>query len=51
MTAIDAMAQAMNIDAGASARTEPPWLQANWIRIGAEVKRLQVRIAKASPWC
>jgi RNA-directed DNA polymerase len=48
MTAIDAMAQAMSIDAGAPARAEPRWLQANWERIGAEVKRLQVRIAKAT---
>src|ERR1035441_7943063 len=48
MTAIDAMAQAVSIDAGAPARAEPQWLQANWIRIGAEVRRLQVRIAKAT---
>jgi RNA-directed DNA polymerase len=48
MTAIDAMAQAMSIDAGAPARAEPQWLQADWTRIGTEVKRLQVRIAKAT---
>ena len=48
MTAIDIRAQAMIIDAGAPARAEPEWLQANWRRIGAEVKRLQVRIAKAT---
>jgi RNA-directed DNA polymerase len=48
MTAIETMAQAMIIDAGAPARAEPEWLQADWIRIGAEVKRLQVRIAKAT---
>jgi N-terminal domain of reverse transcriptase/Group II intron, maturase-specific domain len=48
MTAIDTMAQAMVIDAGAPARAEPMWLQVDWMRIGADVKRLQVRIAKAT---
>jgi RNA-directed DNA polymerase len=48
MTALDAMAQAMIIDAGAPAHAEPQWLQADWNRIGTEVKRLQVRIAKAT---
>lgn len=48
MTAIDIRAQAMIIDAGAPARAESEWLQANWRRIGTEVKRLQVRIAKAT---
>jgi len=48
MTANENIAQAMMIDAGAPARAEPEWLQADWTRIGAEVKRLQVRIAKAT---
>jgi transposase len=48
MTALGAMAQAVIIDAGAPAHAEPQWLQANWKRIGTEVKRLQVRIAKAT---
>ncbi len=48
MTVIDTMAQAMSIDTGAPARAEQMWLQADWIRIGADVKRLQVRIAKAT---
>jgi RNA-directed DNA polymerase len=48
MTAVDAMAQAMTIDAGAPVRAEPEWLQVNWKRIGTNVKRLQVRIAKAT---
>jgi len=48
MTAHENIAQAMIIDAGAPARTEPQWVQADWTRIGAEVKRLQVRIAKAT---
>ncbi len=48
MTAVDSMAQAMIIDAGAPAHAEQMWLQANWSHIMAEVKRLQVRIAKAT---
>jgi len=48
MTASENIAQAMIIDAGAPARAEPEWLQADWIRIGEHVKRLQVRIAKAT---
>ena len=48
MTALGAMAQAVIIDAGAPAGAEPKWLQADWKRIGTDVKRLQVRIAKAT---
>lgn len=48
MTAVDTMAKAMATEAGAPARAEPMWLQVDWKRIGAEVKRLQVRIAKAT---
>ena len=48
MTVSDPMAQAMAIDAGAPAHAEPQWLQADWNHIGEEVKRLQVRIAKAT---
>ena len=44
MTAIGAKAS----EAGASSRTAQMWDQANWSRIQAEVKRLQVRIAKAT---
>jgi len=46
MTAIDAIAQAMIIDAGAPERAEPVWFQGDWKRIGTDVKRLPVRIAK-----
>ncbi|WP_244470405.1 reverse transcriptase N-terminal domain-containing protein [Microvirga vignae] len=35
-------------EAGASSRTAQMWDQANWAHIEAEVKRLQVRIAKAT---
>ena len=38
----------MIIGAGAPARAEPMWLRANWAHIMADVKRLQVRIAKAT---
>jgi hypothetical protein len=38
----------MTIDAGAPVGAEPKWLQADWKRIGTDVKRLQVRIAKAT---
>ncbi len=48
MTEDDAMAQAMDIGSGAPARHEERWLQANWGHITAEVRRLQVRIAKAT---
>jgi len=48
MTAVDALAQARIIDAGAPAHVEPEWLQVDWTRIGKVVKRLQVRIAKAT---
>ena len=44
MTAIGAKAG----EAGASSRTAQMWDQANWSHIEAEVKRLQVRIAKAT---
>jgi len=44
MTAIGAKAS----EAGASSRTAQMWDQANWPHIEAEVKRLQVRIAKAT---
>ena len=43
MTAIDAQANG----AGASSRAVQMWEQANWSHIETEVKRLQVRIAKA----
>ena len=43
MTANDAKASGT----GASSRAAPMWDQANWSHIEAEVKRLQVRIAKA----
>jgi hypothetical protein len=48
MTTLGAMAQAVIIDAGAPVHAEPQWLQANWKRIGTDVKRLQGRIAKAT---
>lgn len=48
MTVIDTMAQAMSRDTGAPVRVEQMWLQANWAHITADVKRLQVRIAKAT---
>src|ERR1035437_1974309 len=44
MTAIGAKATG----AGASSRTAQTWGQANWSHIEADVKRLQVRIAKAT---
>src|ERR1700688_450434 len=43
MTAIDTQVS----DAGASSRAADMWDQANWAHIEAEVKRLQMRIAKA----
>jgi len=43
MTAIGAK----TTGAGASSRTAQMWDQANWLHIEADVKRLQVRIAKA----
>ncbi len=43
MTANDAKVSG----AGASSRVAPMWEQANWSHIEAEVKRLQMRIAKA----
>ncbi len=48
MTGIDTEAQARSIDAGAPARAEQMWNQANWQHIEADVRRLQVRIAKAT---
>jgi hypothetical protein len=44
MTANDASASG----AGASSRAAQMWDQANWPHIEAEVKRLQVRIAKGT---
>jgi RNA-directed DNA polymerase len=44
MTAIDAKAT----KAGASSRGAQMWDQANWSHIETTVKRLQVRIAKAT---
>jgi RNA-directed DNA polymerase len=44
MTAIGAKAS----EAGAPSRTAQMWDQANWLHIQVEVKRLQVRIAKAT---
>ena len=43
MTATDTQVS----DAGASSRAAEMWDQANWDHIGADVKRLQMRIAKA----
>ncbi len=48
MTEVDSMAQAMFIGTGAPARPEQMWLQASWAHITTEVRRLQVRIAKAT---
>lgn len=51
MTANGSAAQAGAIDAGAPSHPERMWLQADWARIKEEVKRLQVRIAKATKEC
>ena len=48
MTAIDTRAQATVKSAGAPSRPKEMWLRAVWGNIEAEVKRLQVRIAKAT---
>lgn len=48
MTAVDTAAQARVSRAGAPLRPEGIWLQADWRRIQSEVRRLQVRIAKAT---
>ena len=48
MTANDTVAQATSIDAGAPGRAEQRWLQTDWSHISAQVRRLQVRIAKAT---
>ena len=48
MMANDTVAQATSIDAGAPGRAEQMWLQTDWSHISAQVRRLQVRIAKAT---
>jgi RNA-directed DNA polymerase len=48
MTAFDTTAQAVAADAGAPSPAERVWLQAQWHDIQSEVRRLQVRIAKAT---
>jgi RNA-directed DNA polymerase len=48
MTTTGGTAQAEAIGAGAPSRPTEMWLQADWPRIKDEVKRLQVRIAKAT---
>ncbi len=48
MMATDSTAHAEAIDAGAPSHSEQMWLQADWPSIQAEVRRLQVRIAKAT---
>jgi len=48
MTAPTTTAQAAEMGAGAPSHSELIWLQAEWHRIQAEVRRLQVRIAKAT---
>src|SRR6266446_5582999 len=48
MTATETAAQAGAIGAGAPSHPEGMWLQADWTRIQTEVRRLQVRIAKAT---
>jgi len=48
MTAAGANSQEKASAAGAPARSERAWLQADWDHITTEVNRLQVRIAKAT---
>ena len=48
MTASNDTAQAETMEAGAPLHAEESWLQADWSRIESEVRRLQVRIAKAT---
>ena len=48
MTATKTTAQAGAIGAGAPSHPKGMWLQADWTRIQTEVRRLQVRIAKAT---
>ena len=48
MTANDSVVLATRIDAGAPARADQMWLQTDWSYISAQVRRLQVRIAKAT---
>ena len=48
MTAADIAAQASMTEAGAPLHPEGMWLRSDWQRIQAEVRRLQVRIAKAT---
>lgn len=47
MTELENSAQANDFDNGAPVLDAQRWDQANWSHITAEVKRLQVRIAKA----
>ena len=51
MTANDSAARAGATGAGAPSHPERMWLQADWHCIEEEVKRLQVRIAKATKEC
>lgn len=48
MTAAGIVAQASVTEAGAPLHAEGRWLQSDWQHIQAEVRRLQVRIAKAT---
>jgi RNA-directed DNA polymerase len=48
MMAVEYMAQAKLNDAGAPAHAEALWLKSDWTHIAKVVKRLQVRIAKAT---
>ena len=48
MTASSTTARTVEVGAGAPSHSERIWLQAEWHRIQAEVRRLQVRIAKAT---
>jgi RNA-directed DNA polymerase len=48
MTATDGVARAAESVAGAPPHAESMWLQSDWPRIESEVRRLQVRIAKAT---
>jgi hypothetical protein len=41
MTEVDNMAQAMGVGTGAPVRPEQMWLQASWLPITVEVRRLQ----------
>jgi RNA-directed DNA polymerase len=48
MTASAPVAQATKSGAGAPSRPDEMWLVSDWTRIESEVRRLQVRIAKAT---